>query len=281
MRPRFIFHGHAAAFGGRIVRPKDVVLESSATCSLPVTGGRSAAAARAITFGRFVKIGAASAMAEGAFDDREAEIAMTHGRVHPGRLATTTTVRADVRDAIVGTEPQFRVRRVVGALTATSPHASGEPAIQLDDATSIERVTIGRSRLIVEFNRALFRKYDTRSKLLAASDDPRFVREHGECLFIGPAPEPQPGAPAGRSIGGRTTIYATIVKSLRWDGRPFPGARINRHAVTVPELGTIYFGEILITRSSRRLTMIRMDLGSDTGGSCCFSDVQDNGSWSG
>ena len=38
MRPRFIFHGHAAAFGGRIVRPKDIVLESGQSFRLQHRG---------------------------------------------------------------------------------------------------------------------------------------------------------------------------------------------------------------------------------------------------
>ena len=41
---RYVFHSHAAAFGGRIVRPKDIVLEAGGASALLVTGGRSVAA---------------------------------------------------------------------------------------------------------------------------------------------------------------------------------------------------------------------------------------------
>ena len=31
---RYVFHSHAAAFGGRIVRPKDIVLEAGGASAL-------------------------------------------------------------------------------------------------------------------------------------------------------------------------------------------------------------------------------------------------------
>jgi hypothetical protein len=38
IKRRFVFHGNAAPFGGRLVRPADIVLESNGGSSLPVTG---------------------------------------------------------------------------------------------------------------------------------------------------------------------------------------------------------------------------------------------------
>ena len=42
-----------------------------------------------------------------------------------------------------------------------------------------------------------------------------------------------------------------------------------------PEFGTIFFGEILITASERRLSMIRLQLGSPEGGSEVYVEVDD------
>ena len=44
--------------------------------------------------------------------------------------------------------------------------------------------------------------------------------------------------------------------------RPFPGAKIDEHSVIVPDFGTIFFGELLISAFERRLTMVRFELGS-------------------
>ncbi len=54
---------------------------------------------------------------------------------------------------------------------------------------------------------------------------------------------------------------------------------IDHNMVTIPELGRLFFGELLISRSERRLTMFRGALGSDSGGDVGAGDVQDNGSW--
>ena len=55
---------------------------------------------------------------------------------------------------------------------------------------------------------------------------------------------------------------------------------IDENSVIVPDFGTIYFGEILVNASARRLTMVRLNLGSPTGGSGAYVEVDTNGSWS-
>ena len=50
--------------------------------------------------------------------------------------------------------------------------------------------------------------------------------------------------------------------------------------VVLPGFGRVFFGELLIAQYSRRLTMVRMALGSDAGGSASAGDVETNGSWS-
>ena len=52
---------------------------------------------------------------------------------------------------------------------------------------------------------------------------------------------------AGRFVESGGTIYGTIVKSLRWAGKPYPGAEIDDNVITIPDCGDIYFGEIYIS----------------------------------
>ena len=81
LRRRFVFRGNAAVIGGRIVRPKDQVIESSTASSLTVAGGRSRSQAKATRFGDWVSFGSASTSAEGLFDDVKQQIEVSHGRV--------------------------------------------------------------------------------------------------------------------------------------------------------------------------------------------------------
>src|SRR5262249_38848831 len=83
---RFIFHGNAAAFGGHIIRPKDIVLEATGASSLPVTGGRSIARIPRTQFDEFFAIDSASTFAEGLFEDRHQFLALTNHQVEEQAL---------------------------------------------------------------------------------------------------------------------------------------------------------------------------------------------------
>ena len=68
LKRRFIFHGHAVAIGGRIVRPEDVILDPKGASALAVTGGRTSSSLKATRFGKYVRFASAATLAEGLFD---------------------------------------------------------------------------------------------------------------------------------------------------------------------------------------------------------------------
>jgi hypothetical protein len=280
LQRRFVFTGHAAAFGGRIVRPVDVVLEAGGASALPVTGGRSRWESKRVRFGNFFRIGSASTFAEGVFDSVKQAVDVTNKRIKEETLTSTTTVSAEVRELLVGEHsPSLSVKRVRGTLIAKNPGASGEPPIRPGSDTLIEGVSIDGYKLTVELNTRLFQQQDTYSKVLVASGDPKFVRRQGRALLMAP-PATRRAAVSSRLVQSDGTIYGSIVKSVTWANKPYPGAVIDQHTVKVPELGRIFFGELLIARSARRLTMIRLDLGSHTGGWGGIIDIGANGTWS-
>jgi hypothetical protein len=76
------------------------------------------------------------------------------------------------------------------------------------------------------------------------------------------------------------TVKCTIVKNISWDGTPHPTATIEGHVVRVPNFGRIYFGELFITAQSRRLIMVRLQLGSPDGGEVAVADGETTtGTW--
>jgi hypothetical protein len=298
LRRRFIFRGNAAAIGGRIVRPTDVVIDSGTASSLTVVGGRSKAHAGPTQFGPWVSFGAAATSAEGLFDDVSQQIDLTYGRVAEDALTMTTRVNTNVAMLRVGGSPKLTVKRVQASMTGKSPAGSGEPAIAVGSDTAIEGAAIDGFGLLITLSLPVFQTLDTVSKLLTAADDPQFVKKSGGHLFM-KAPVGEPLAlPAGRLLSTSGTIYATIVKSIKWAAAPYPGATIDQHVVTLPGLGKIFFGELLISDVSRRLTMVRLELGSaiaragapgvrsrgevshEIGGTVACAEVETNGSWS-
>jgi hypothetical protein len=83
-----------------------------------------------------------------------------------------------------------------------------------------------------------------------------------------------------RAIRAGNYIIGTIVRRLKWKGAPMPGARIDDNSIVVPDFGTVYFGEILITSVERRVSMLRFELGSPEGGDVVCAEVGTNGVWS-
>jgi hypothetical protein len=65
---------------------------------------------------------------------------------------------------------------------------------------------------------------------------------------------------------------------MAWTAKPYPASKIDGHVVMVPDFGQIFFGELLVGSSERRLTMVRFDMGSPIGGWADGGGVDTNGS---
>ena len=187
-------------------------------------------------------------------------------------------MHADVQGVRAGVKPTLTVKRLRGALTGRSAAASGEPAIPVADG-KIEGVEIDGHRLIVDVSLTVFQQHDTRSKLMIAADDPKSGADVAQHLLLRSPIHGVNVPPRGRLLQSNSTIYATIVKSIRWEKDPFPGATISDHIVRVPGLGKLLFGELLITDVSRRLTMLRLELGCPQKGDMALAEVETNGVW--
>jgi hypothetical protein len=278
---RFVFRGNAAALSGQIFRPQTIIVDLDGASSLGVSGGRSQSQIKGRSFGDIIKFGSAFTVAEGLFDDEKRASEVTDHKGTQDQLTSTTTVTAEIRELSVGRKPIFFAKRIRATLVSKSPNGSGEPRIAPARDTVIQGVTIGGRGLTVTLDLGVFQKYNTRSKLVAATDDPKFVSGYSHTLLMR---KPIKGDVARNTPRLITTssgaIHTTIVKEIRWDDKPFPGARIDDNAVIVPDLGTLFFGEMLITGYERRLTMVRFDLGSPDGGWGDTVDVGSNGVWS-
>ena len=189
---RFLFHGNAAAIGGRIVRrntnkPIDLVIDSTCESSLMPVGGRSHSTVRGRNYDGLVSFSSASTFAEGLFDSHRKAVEASYGRLPEDSLIATTRVSAEIHDVVVGTGPTLEVKLLRATLHSQSPLGSGQPSIRPVDArkqTAIEGVFIDGHELLVELNLPVFKQCDTQAKLLTAVDNPKFVKLHGHCLFM-------------------------------------------------------------------------------------------------
>ncbi len=310
---RFVFHGHAAAIGGRIIREGDGAAATPVQdgfidfpgSSLTVAGGRSTARLSPEqiahpTVRKFIRFKSANSVATGQYDDLKKYFSASLKRVDRGTLRTTTTVRTEVIGLDVGVdgEPRMHVDGVRGGFTSKSASDGAETPVRLDSDTGFDgnKITFyDRDKrphtLIVEVDLRPFNGNPTLSSLMAAAKSPDFSKRFGTALFLGGTRAAAKGKGKKTMVFGRPKIrrtdggavVGTIVKPLRWEGEPYPEAAIDAkqpNQVKIPGLGTLSFGEILVDRQSRRITMIRGDLGSYMGAEMAACDFQDNGGWS-
>jgi hypothetical protein len=267
---RYLFNGSAAAYGGRFVRPDDVVLASSGGSALAITGGRSVWRDRYIKLGRSFRIRSAETSAEGLVDSLRDAVRVTHRQLAAEALTATTRVSARCRGVEIGgappvrrtdePEPTMSVADVSAALLSRSARPGHESSVIIEGATlttvTFDSPVHGRFKLDVGLDIEPFRKCDTRAKVI---ENGRIIQKHGD----------------------RDMVFSTIVTKLVWQkGRAYPGSTPRgTNGIYIPNLGAFYFGELIIQWSTRRLTMIRVELGSPTGGSGSVSDVDTNGTW--
>jgi hypothetical protein len=273
---RFLFKGYASAVSGLIYVPKTAVIDTvGATSVLGIAGGRARSEIAATSFADAVRIASATTLVEGVFDDAKQAKAVVSHKDQQANLASTTTVTADVREMGVGNNqgPFFTAKRLRATLVSRSPNGSGEPSITPASDTIIDGIAIDGYGLAITLGLRIFQTHDTHSKLVAAVDDAKVHKSVGRQLLMAS------GLRRPTLVSTSGIIYGTIVRDVRWTGKPFPGATIDGHMVIVPNFGKVYFGELLMSALERRMTLARFELGSPLGGYVGGGDVGSNGSW--
>ena len=182
---RFVFKGYASALSGQILRPQ----EQHHRRRLRVERPRCNRWPLAIRDEGLNHSATRSQVGLGEHARRRVSSTMRSGQSR--RQPQSPSGRADidddghrgsVRELSVGNNqgPFFTAKRLRATLVSRSPEGSGEPRIAPEKDTVIEGVSIDGHGLAVTLNLPLFQTYDTRSKLVAAADDPKLAKSAGE-----------------------------------------------------------------------------------------------------
>jgi hypothetical protein len=266
---RYIFRGHASGVSAHIRRPQDQLLPVQGCSSLPVTGGLSESNLGPQSLDKWVSFDAVSTSAHGDYVDAAAGVATTTGAVAFDAAPTETRVKAAVDGLVI----LGRVRVAHAAIGLTSQSAVGkeQPSITLE-GNILDGVSIDNVPLAITLAEDFYQQNDTKDKLKA-----RFAAGLPPGLAGLLLPLDGAAGPATTFPEAKGTVNCTIVQQIAWAGAPHPTATIQGHVVNVPDFGKIYFGEMFITGESRRLTMVRFQLGSNTGGEVTAAGGETNG----
>jgi hypothetical protein len=261
---RFVYRGNASILSGHLHQPGDIDLNLGGS-ALPLSGGQSRHRIENQSFGGILAFVSAETDAHGAAPDAADPPRGGRPKIAPARAV----VGVSVRGLTIAARPALHVKRVAAILTADCAPNSEEPSMGTLDKARFEGVAFDGYRLSVSINRAFFKAHDTMTKLTAASAATARTNSASRGPLLSSRPEPDSAAP----------VLTTIVKSLRWLDRPFPGSTIDGHVLTIPSLGRIFFGEMFVSGPTRRLTMLRFELTGDVAfdGACC--EVETGGNW--
>jgi len=266
---RYIFRGHANGVSAHIRRPEKHLLPVQGCSSLPVIGGLSESKVGPTNLDKLVSFEAVSTSAHGDYVDPAEGVATTTGALAFDVPPTQTTMKSEVKGLVI--LGRVHVGRAAVGLISHSPKGKEQPEIHLE-GNILEGVRIDDSRLVITLDEDFYRVCNTKDKLAAAHA--AGLPSHRAHLLM---PLDGSAGPATTFPEANGTVKCTIVKEMHWDGAPHPTATIHGHVVRVPDFGKIYFGELYITGESRRLTMVRFQLGSPHGGEVVAAEGESNG----
>ena len=285
---RFFFHGNAVALAAHIRRPDDFFIPAVASSCLPVTGGLAQAEAGPQSFHDLISFGSAATRATGDFSDVRGAAEYTQGNHGENNFPTNTFVESAMKGFKIavpkGQENEagrvFSADELLVRLENTSDRR--HPTSFRSLHVTISGISVDGHSLLIRTNPEIFSEHDTREKLKDVFEhDSDFRKQFGH-QFFSPGEEPEQGV-LGKLFSkseipeGDGIIYGTIVTSMAWASTPAPGTEIHQNRLTISGLGSIYFGEIIIEEDFRRITLLRLQLGSLYGGEGSICEVQSNG----
>jgi hypothetical protein len=259
----FVFRGNAVAAAGHLVsfRQKPVPLSPDTITvhgesSLPVVGGvsESSLRPRRLAFRESIQYGQCQTFAAGVVNGDTA-VTIVASAVDDVRVTARPTAEDQVPHL---RSVSFRADRLSIAIRST--HPDGAEA-QFDLLREPE--TDNMHLVLTDVNR---KEREISLRL-------EFDRELLSCrTFSELRKSEQFGRHATRQPNGY--IITSIVRRIYRDNQPIEG-----YVLREPGLGTIYFGEVLINDHNRRITLVRVEMGSDLEGRATMASADPNGIW--
>ncbi len=274
MPSRFRFHGYAIGAAGRIQKPFYELIEVQAATALPPIGGHGTAHSRGFQHREILRFDLAHTEVTGTPCPHDCDD-------DPQRAVYSTRITSTVEGVnILG---MVTVDRVVATLSSTyTPASDGEPSVKLI-GTRFENLRIAGIPVEVDLACDVFDRYDTHRTLVNAYRTDEKTRalidqlaskdrskdappEVQRCL---PIPGDGKELPASRGI--------TVVSLVRGLTPQSGGLECWGHVIRVPGFGTVLLAEIEISKETRNVNMIQVDLDCPYKGQLMLCSIADGG----
>lgn len=248
----FWFRGNAVAFGGQITTPFTETLDACGATVLPPTGGFASASVGRFDYRDIVSFERASSTAAGSSSE------------HRGRRTYDTIVTVMIEGLNVLN--MVTADRVVARMTSKHPEDTYDPEMR-PVGSYFENLRIGGIPVEPTPRSDLMREGGYSSVM------GKFSKEELPDLTMR---DWQPGVLS--PVFQDRRLLVPLFETTNQDKLSECGIDASAPGrMYVPEFGMIYFGEYLVSRFSRRLTMLRIDLGCAVEGTMTFGSEETNG----
>ncbi|HVX67806.1 MAG TPA: hypothetical protein VHA11_14440 [Bryobacteraceae bacterium] len=271
MPRRFRFQGAAIGAAGRITEPFQEIIEVQAATALPEIGGHGFARSTAFRYRQILR-----------FEEAHSEVTGSRIEDYEGRPVHCTLIKSTV-DGLNVMEMVTADRIVANLVSTHWGDPEGEPSVKLV-GSRFENLRIAGVPVKVHLATDIFDRFDTHKSLREAYKADPQVRSLFEDATLKhryhEAPSviqrwfyrPQEDDSEMPATKGITSF--SLVRKLEPEGS---GLECWGHVIHLPGFGTIRLAELEISRFSRHITMLQIDLGSPVKGKLMASSSEDGG----
>jgi hypothetical protein len=264
MQPRFVVRGNAVAFAGRVTRLGDRMVDQlidipGNSASLPVAGGLSRGeTGRVQVLHDHTWPAPIVAMAAGttrAWDQGDTKLHVTHVMATGEQLA------------IAG---RFFVERAAAYMRSTYQEGAEETEIFIGES-SIVGMRVDDYPVAVHWHTEMLNKVPTYTALQGAWSS----SQDAIASRVLRVPADQRQDPKAFPAMQGYAIVSTC--DLSWVDKQHPDVALDGHVIRWPGFGIVTVGEMLVSAHTRRLTLLRFNLGSPFAMDGASIDIESNG----
>jgi hypothetical protein len=262
----YVYEVSALGLAGEIVRPIHLLVQDQAAAVLPHIGGYETAAVENFKLNGLVFAKSVRSTVAGSYDEKR-----------DSQSALASAVIEDLNICYIVTAD-----RVVARLSA-SRAGSGEETQYGLSGTRFDNLRIGGRPVEASLDIDAFNQVSTYSRLEKAYSSREWLEYiHGSQL--GPKNDAHPSLDAlyweqhKANRPGALPSWYTLANHVRVEASGF---RTFGSIIIVPDFGVIHLAEVFITQRQRRLSMLRLELGSPIEGklvaaTCSVGDTTDS-----
>jgi hypothetical protein len=258
---KFLYHAHGSAIGGTITQPFKADIDTNAATSLPIIGGFASAKSGAYQLKDVISFTSAHTYVSG--------IQTADGAYNS--VATCVVEGLNILHMITADE-------IIGRLSAN--HKDGQSAEFLPLGSTFKNLKIGGQPVDVDLNHDLFVQnptyedlsshYDSTSKKGGKSTAPTKVKYHWGAAHNNVPPALAKGMMMEPGVGWNKSngvLHTSVVKQVRTVGSGNSAGELTySYAIHIPHVGNLYLGEYFVSACTKRLSMLRVELGSPFAG---------------